>query len=96
MDVGGSASGGSGGGIRIDVGTISGSGSISANGSAGGGTVGGGGSGGRIAIYYQNATGFNFGSVSTFGTTGPNSTNAGAGTVYYRACAEKVVSSSGQ
>jgi len=72
VDVGGSASGGSGGGIRIDVGTISGNGTISANGTPGGGATGGGGSGGRIAIYYQNATGFNFANVSTFGATGPN------------------------
>ena len=84
VDIGGSASGGSGGGIRIDVGTISGSGSISANGSPGGGTTGGGGSGGRIAIYYQNAAGFNFANVGTFGVSGPNATNGGAGTVYLR------------
>jgi len=82
VDGGGGASGGSGGGIRIDVGTISGSGTISANGTPGGGTTGGGGGGGRIAIYYQNAAGFNFGNVSTFGVTGPNATNAGAGTVF--------------
>jgi RHS repeat-associated protein len=89
VDVGGSAAGGSGGGIRIDVGTISGSGSISANGIPGGGTTGGGGSGGRIAIYYQNATGFNFGNVSAFGTTGPNATNAGAGTIYLQGTARE-------
>jgi len=82
VDPGGSASGGSGGGIRIDVGTLSGSGSISANGSPGGGTTGGGGGGGRIAIYYQDASGFNFANVRAFGSTGPNVTNAGAGTIY--------------
>ncbi|HEY0722525.1 MAG TPA: hypothetical protein VGD41_00740, partial [Pyrinomonadaceae bacterium] len=81
-DPGGSSSGGSGGAIRIDVGMISGTGTINANGTPGAGTVGGGGSGGRIAIYYQNATGFNFGNVTAFGSTGPNTTNAGAGTIY--------------
>ena len=68
--------GGSGGGIRIDVGTLQGIGSISARGGNGGPTgsspaVGtGGGGGGRIAIYYQNATAFNFANVLAQGGAG--------------------------
>jgi RHS repeat-associated protein len=76
---------GSGGGIRIDAGTISGAGTIAANGGDGGprstSTAGNGGGGGRVAIYYQDATGFDFNSkVSAFG--GDTLTAGGAGTVY--------------
>jgi RHS repeat-associated protein len=80
--------GGSGGGIRIDVGTLQGTGGITARGGNGGPTgsspaVGtGGGGGGRIAIYYQNAAGFNFGNVLAQGGTGNSAPNGGAGTVY--------------
>src|SRR5262245_10399658 len=41
------------------------------------------GGGGRVAVYYQNATAFNFGNVTAFGGTfSGGSTNGGAGTVY--------------
>jgi YD repeat-containing protein len=76
--------GGSGGGIRIDAGTLSGGGRISAN----GGTSsydGGAGGGGRIAIYYQNAGGFNFTNLSAFGgvrDVNAVQQNGAPGTVY--------------
>ena len=80
--------GGSGGGIRIDAETLQGSGSVSARGGNGGPTgsspaVGtGGGGGGRIAIYYQNATAFNFANVLAQGGAGNSAPNGGAGTIY--------------
>ena len=47
---------GSGGGVRIDVGTLAGAGQITAK---GGDTLNaGGGGGGRVAIYYEDASGF--------------------------------------
>jgi len=78
------AAGGGGGGIRIDVETIQGTGSIIANGGNAGGRVSGGppsgGGGGRVAVFFQNATGFNFSNVSAFGGAGGGA--GGAGTVY--------------
>ncbi len=79
--------GGSGGGIRIDVVTLRGVGQITAN---GGNATGfdasdneGSGSGGRIAIYYQNGTGFDLGKMSAFGGLSSGvATHGGAGTVY--------------
>ncbi|TMA82906.1 MAG: RHS repeat protein, partial [Deltaproteobacteria bacterium] len=68
--------GGSGGGIRIDAGILQGTGQISANGGegspknqAGTGDQTGGGGGGRAAIYYQNASGFNFANATATGGT---------------------------
>ena len=61
--------GGSGGGIRLDVGTLTGTGDIRSH----GGTSsfsGGAGGGGRIAVYYQNITGFNTTRISGIGGTG--------------------------
>jgi RHS repeat-associated protein len=75
------AGGGSGGGIRIDVGTLSGAGQITANG-GGGALSSGGGGGGRIAIYYQNVGGFNFGNVTSQGGTGIAGTNGQNGTIH--------------
>ena len=76
------AGGGSGGGIRIDVGTLTGSGQIRANGQDGKDRAnfgGGGGGGGRIAVYFQNMTGFNASSISALGGLGkggqPNGQN---------------------
>jgi len=75
--------GGSGGGIRIDVGSLSGTGAISANGSAGVASGGSGGGGGRVAIYYQDAAGFDLTTkVTAFGGTGSGAPNGGAGTVF--------------
>jgi hypothetical protein len=82
------AGGGSGGGIRLDVNTIQGAGSIFARGGNGGATgasplvATGGGGGGRVAIYYQNASGFNFANVLANGGNGTTGPNGGAGTVY--------------
>jgi RHS repeat-associated protein len=64
---------GSGGGIRIDVETISGSGRITALGGVNAG-------GGRIAIYYQNAAAFDFDNIDTY-SLGAFS-QGGAGTVF--------------
>jgi len=73
---------GSGGGIRIDVGTLNGTGRITANAGNGQRDNGGGGGGGRIAIYYQNAAGFDFNRITAFGGIGRDAPNGGAGTVY--------------
>ena len=65
------AGGGSGGGIRIDVGTLQGTGTIIANGGNGGGRASGavpsGGGGGRVAIFFQDATGFDLSNASATG-----------------------------
>jgi len=73
------AGGGSGGGIRIDVGTLQGLGSIDANGGTGG-VSGGGGGGGRVAVYYQSITTFDLSKITASGGTGD--VNGGAGTIY--------------
>jgi hypothetical protein len=73
--------GGSGGGIRIDAVTLSGTGQITAAG--GNGPYGGGGGGGRIAIYYQTNSGFNFAQVTAVGGLGGGGRPAGKnGTVH--------------
>ncbi|KPK03451.1 MAG: hypothetical protein AMJ56_19095 [Anaerolineae bacterium SG8_19] len=67
--LGARAGGGSGGSVYVDAGILAGTGIISANG--GNATDnGGGGAGGRIAIYYIDATSFNLGNVTTNGGTG--------------------------
>jgi hypothetical protein len=84
--------GGSGGGVRIDVGTISGSGAVRAHG-GNGIDGGGGGGGGRIAIYYQNLTGFDLTNVTAFGGSGsntPGNSNGGAGTIYLQGPSREV------
>ena len=73
--------GGSGGGIRIDVGTIRGTGQVTANGGAGQRDNGGGGGGGRIAIYYQDAAGFDLNRITAFGGTGNSAPNGQDGSV---------------
>jgi RHS repeat-associated protein len=79
---GGFAAGGSGGGIRIDAGMLSGTGSISANGSSSTPSGGGGGGGGRIAVYYQNAASFNLASILAAGGSGSGAPNGQNGTVH--------------
>ncbi|MEA3515140.1 MAG: hypothetical protein U9R34_06685 [Nanoarchaeota archaeon] len=77
----GVTSGGSGGSIWIDAGTLSGSGSIKSNGGSGGSTgsqTGSGGGGGRIAIYFTSSS---FSGVTTvYGGSGTQ--YGGAGTIY--------------
>jgi hypothetical protein len=81
--------GGSGGAIRLDVGAISGSGSIRARGGAGGiyGDEGNGGGGGRVAIYYTSNT-LPTANITASGGAGFDgataSRNGGAGTVYLK------------
>ncbi len=73
--------GGSGGSVWLTVGTLTGAGTISANGGMGNGlglTGGGGGGGGRIAIQY--GTYLFFGVTSAWGGSG--SAWGGAGTIY--------------
>ena len=77
---GASAGGGSGGSINLNVGTLAGSGVISADGGMGN-YLGGGGGGGRIAISYgvNDFTGL----ISAYG--GRGYTAGGAGTIYSKA-----------
>jgi hypothetical protein len=80
--------GGSGGGIRIDTRVLSGSGLIRAAGGASTNNAAGGG-GGRVAVYYEDRSGFS-GSISASGgakgTVGTvsNDNNGGAGTVFLK------------
>jgi hypothetical protein len=88
-------SAGAGGGVRLDVGVLSGAGLIDADGGDNQNTGGGqnsapAGGGGRIAIYYGDRSGFT-GQVSAKGGVGrdPSGTanaqyNGGAGTVYWK------------
>ncbi|HZR16863.1 MAG TPA: hypothetical protein VFE51_06005 [Verrucomicrobiae bacterium] len=73
------AGGGSGGSIWVATGSLTGSGSITANGGSGNG-YGGGGGGGRIALEY-GLNSFS-GPITAFG--GEGSSPGGAGTIYLR------------
>src|SRR4029077_12332347 len=76
------AAAGSGGGIRIDVGTLRGVGQITANAPSSLAFSGGSG-GGRIALYYQVASTFDLSRINAFGGAGTSGNpNGGAGTVY--------------
>jgi hypothetical protein len=73
---------GSGGSIWLNVNTLRGSGEIRANGGDSGYTAGG---GGRIALYYTDASEFDFSKISAYGgarTNGSSNYNGSAGTVY--------------
>ncbi|HEY9172944.1 MAG TPA: hypothetical protein VI136_11715, partial [Verrucomicrobiae bacterium] len=72
----GVAGGGAGGSIRLSVGTLAGSGEVSANGGVAHPPNGGGGAGGRIAIHY--ATNSFLGTVTAFGGTGFQNGAAGS------------------
>jgi len=85
--------GGSGGSIWLDVGTITGSGTITANGASGKGTrnyYNHGGGGGRVALYYENVDGFNL--LTQVGAKGGGNNGSyygpgedgGAGTLYFK------------
>ncbi len=82
--------GGSGGSVWLDVGVLSGSGQIHADGADGGGngTTGGGG-GGRVAIYYDTLSGFEpHSQVTAYGGAAHGQSpieGGGAGTVYLQA-----------
>ena len=86
-----SGGGGSGGGVYVAVKTLSGSGTISANGMRAGtaypgfsdGCRGGGGGGGRVAVYYGQLSGFNPASqVTVTGGDGGDIRDGGVGTIY--------------
>jgi hypothetical protein len=68
---------GSGGGIRLDVGTLAGTGTISAK---GGGNAGG----GRVAVYYDNLAGFGLAQVTALGGKGVDWRCGAVGTVYLK------------
>ncbi len=74
---------GSGGGIYLDVGALSGNGGMEANG--GNGTMGGGG-GGRIALYYEDLVNFiPTNQITVSGGTADFATkNGGVGTLYVK------------
>jgi hypothetical protein len=72
------ASGGSGGSLLIQTATLTGSGTIQANGGAG--YYAGGGGGGRIALYYATNSGFNLDLVTANG--GAAGVYGAPGTVY--------------
>jgi Rhs family protein len=76
-----SETGGSGGGIYINTGTLTGSGKITANGRDSGGN---GGSGGRIAVYYNDISGFNIANIAADGGTTFGAGSNGAGTIYMK------------
>jgi hypothetical protein len=85
---------GSGGSIWVNTGTLQGSGSISANGGTGRADCdGGAGGGGRIALYYNDAS-FNCATQAVARGGGPFNCPSrlwgGAGTVYFRGAADPV------
>jgi len=78
---------GSGGGIRIDVGTLSGSGQISAKGGSSAGGDGGGGGGGRVAVYCGSPNGFDLNNnINADGGAGSSAGRVGGanGTIYIK------------
>jgi hypothetical protein len=78
-----STGGGSGGSLWITARKLSGSGNLAANG--GNSTNYGAGGGGRIALYYTDASEFDLNKVTAYGGNGnATSRNGGAGTVYLR------------
>ena len=86
--------GGSGGGVRIDADTLTGSGHIYARGGANtnANRYGGAGGGGRIAIYYQTMSLPVGNIVANGGKSGDGSNsgrNGGAGTIYLKAAARQ-------
>jgi hypothetical protein len=89
----GKGAGGSGGGIRIDAGTLSGSGTIQANGGDAlrdsyYGLSAGGGGGGRIAIYYTDISGFNIANISAMGGVGATNRIGAPGTIFLKSSAD--------
>jgi hypothetical protein len=70
--------GGSGGAIKLEVGTLAGAGSIHAGGGVGHASFTGGGGGGRVAIFFDDASGFNLGNVTTSGGPGLQPGQAGS------------------
>ena len=86
----GENSGGAGGSVWLTVPTITGTGSVQANGGIGNGMDGGGG-GGRVALYYTSIGGFSgsvlaaggFGESSTADTNVQGNFSGGPGTIFY-------------
>ena len=82
--------GGSGGGIRLDVISLSGTGYIQANGgagkyySSGSRYNGGSGGGGRIAVYYDDISGFDTNRIYAYGGQNSQNYNGGAGTIFLK------------
>jgi hypothetical protein len=77
--------GGAGGSVWVTTGTLDGSGVISAHGAQGGteaGHGGSGGGGGRIAVYYQDAAGFDLERVTAWPGVFGEGIAGSAGTVY--------------
>jgi RHS repeat-associated protein len=73
---------GSGGSIRINVGTLRGGGQIRAS-APNSLAFSGGSGGGRVAIYYQDVSAFNPNRITAFGGSGTSGNpNGGAGTIY--------------
>ena len=84
-----SSGGGSGGSIWINTSVLSGTGWVTVLGGDSVDTVydGGGGSGGRVAIYYEDGSGFDLGQVVAHG--GSSAVEAGAaGTVYTKSSSQ--------
>jgi len=88
---------GSGGCINITTQALSGDGIITANGGghvSGSGNFGyGGGGGGRIAIFYDDISGFDKDNIQCRGARGyrdyPNTKNGGAGTIYLKSSSQE-------
>ena len=88
------STGGAGGSLWVKVGLLRGSGSLQANGGIGKCLVdygGFGGGGGRVALYYKEASSFDLNRVTAYGGNSPCNNpgevyrNGGAGTVYLKA-----------
>ena len=89
---GSTAGSGSGGGIRLDLGSLAGNGNIYARGGSNSGSnSASAGGGGRVAIYYSNLQFFagNIGAGGGKSSSGNNSLlNGGAGTIYLKDSAQ--------
>jgi hypothetical protein len=74
---------GSGGGIRLDVDTLAGAGRIAADGGAAARFWEGGGGGGRVAVYYDEISGFDPARIAAHGAQGHQGCGS-VGTVYLK------------
>ena len=89
------SNGGAGGSLWVKVGVLKGTGSLQANG--GKGNYGYGGGGGRVALYYREASGFDLNRVTAYGGNSPCNDsgqiyrNGGVGTVYLKGVDQKGV-----
>lgn len=92
----GTGGGGSGGSIWVSAGTLSGAGTISANGGGGGGGASGGGGGSGGMIFISGANNSFVGTITAFGGTGSNAGGAGTETLQFGTPTQLILDNGGK